>query len=125
MTLRCPKAESEAGWLGSEIDFVQEAIGNVTAAYTIDRQRVVAHGMGDGGQMAYYLGFNARDLIRGVATVGAALTNQAKDNIATQRLSFFIAAGEKDPILNAIRETKDKLIEHKFPLVYHESAGRH
>jgi S1-C subfamily serine protease/predicted esterase len=124
MILLCPKAESEAGWLGSEIDFVQEAIGNVTNAYTIDRQRIVIHGMGNGGQMGYYLGFNARDLVRGVATVGAALATQPQDNVANQRLSFYIAAGDKDPLLENIRETKDKLTEHKFPVVYRETAGR-
>ena len=31
------------------------------------------HGMGVGGQMAFYLGFNARDMVRGVATSGAVL----------------------------------------------------
>ena len=34
---------------------------------------VVAHGMGTGGQMAYYVGFNARDVFRGVAVVGSTL----------------------------------------------------
>ena len=56
------------------------------AEYTIDHQRVIAHGMGVGGQMAYYLGFNVRDLIRGVATTGAVLTNPVKDTAANQRL---------------------------------------
>ena len=120
MILLCPHAENESGWLGSEADFIQESIRNVLSEYTIDRERIVAHGMGNGGQMAFYLGFSARDLIRGVATVGAVLTSQAKDNVANQRLAFFVAAGGKDPLINAIRETKDKLIEHKFSVVYHE-----
>jgi serine protease Do len=120
MIMLCPKAESEAGWIGSEADFIQETIQNVLAEYTVDRKRIVAHGMGNGGQMAYYLGLNARDLIRGVAPVGAALTSQVKDNVANQRLAFFIATGGKDPLVDAIRETKDKLTEHKFPVVYRE-----
>ena len=33
--------------------------------YTIDRNRVVVHGMGVGGQMAFRLGFRARDVVRG------------------------------------------------------------
>jgi S1-C subfamily serine protease len=124
MIVLCPRAESEAGWLGSEMDFVQEAIGNVTSTYTIDRQRIVVHGMGNGGQMAYYLGFNARDLVRGVAPVGAAFTNPVKDNVANQRLAFFIAATDKDPLLRAIQETRSKLLERKFPVVYHEIEGK-
>jgi S1-C subfamily serine protease/predicted esterase len=120
MILLCPKAEAETGWLASEADFIQQTIRDVMAEYTIDRQRVVAHGMGIGGQMAFYLGFNARDLIRGVATVGAVLNNPTKDNVANQRLAFFIVAGGKDPLLKAIEETKTKLVERKFPVVYHE-----
>jgi serine protease Do len=118
--LLCPRAESDNGWLGSDADFVQEEIRAVMAEYTVDRQRVIAHGMGIGGQMAFYLGFNARDLIRGVATTGAILNNQPKDNVANQRLAFFIVAGGKDPLLDGIVQSKDKLIEHKFPVIYRE-----
>jgi len=119
----CPRAESNAGWLGSEVDFVQQVARDVLAEYTIDRQRVIAHGLGIGGQMAYYLAFNARDLVRGAAPIGAALSNQPKDNAANQRLSFFIITGAKDPLAPAIQEGKAKLAEHKFPVVYRELAG--
>ena len=122
--LLCPRAESDTGWMGSEVDFVQQVAREVLAEYTIDRQRVIAHGMGMGGQMAYYLAFNSRDLVRGVAPVGAALSNQPKDNLANQRLSFFIAAGGKDPIVGAIQESRTKLAEHKFPVVYREIPER-
>jgi serine protease Do len=119
----CPRAESDAGWLGSEVDFVQQVARDVLAEYTIDRQRVIAHGLGIGGQMAYYLAFNARDLVRGAAPIGAALSNQPKDNAANQRLSFFIITGAKDPLAPAIQGGKAKLAEHKFPVVYRELAG--
>lgn len=118
--LLCPRAESETGWLASEAEFIQQVAQDVMGEYTIDRQRVVAHGLGIGGQMAYYLGFNARDLIRGVATAGAVLTNPVKDNVASQRLAFFIVAGGKDPLAQAVAETRTKLTEHKFPVVYRE-----
>jgi serine protease Do len=120
----CPKAESENGWLGSDADFVQEEARAVFAEYTIDRQRVVAHGMGVGGQMAYYLAFNARDLIRGVVPVGAALSNPPKDNVANERLAFFIAVGGKDPVVPAVLESKTRLLEHKFPVVYRDMPER-
>jgi predicted esterase len=51
--------------------------------------------MGNGGEMAFYAGFNARDVFRGVATLGAALGNPPKDNVANQPLAFFISAGDK------------------------------
>lgn len=46
-----PKSGNENGWVAGESDFVQEAVRDVLANYTIDRRRVVAHGMGVGGQM--------------------------------------------------------------------------
>lgn len=124
MILLGPRATNETGWLVSEADFVREAIRDVANQYTIDRQRVVAHGMGVGGQLSYYLGFNARDIIRGVATVGAVIPGEAKDNAANQRLAFFVVAGAKDPRLKAIQDNKTKLVEKKFPVVFRELAER-
>ncbi len=117
-----PKAEGEAGWMASESDFVREAVTFVTGTYTIDRGRVVAHGMGVGGQMSFYMGFQARDLVRGVATTGAVLTGNPKDKVANQPLSFFLVAGSKDPIAKAIAESKGKIAEKKYPVVFREIA---
>ena len=122
LIILCPKAETESGWLASESDFVAQTIRDCLDEYTIDRQRIVAHGMGIGGQMAFYLGFNTRDLIRGVATTGAALANQPKDNLPGQRLAFFLVNGKSDPRNAEIAETKSKLIERKYPVVYREIA---
>jgi S1-C subfamily serine protease/predicted esterase len=118
--LLLPKAENEEGWLASEADFVQALAHEAMEQYTVDRQRVVAHGMGVGGQLAFYLGFHHRDLVRGVATTGAILATQPKEHVAGQRLSFFIVAGGKDPLAPAIAEGKEKLTERKFPVVYRE-----
>jgi S1-C subfamily serine protease/enterochelin esterase-like enzyme len=124
MILLGPKAENETSWLLTEGDFIQESIRDVMSQYTIDKQRVVAHGMGQGGQMAFYLGFHARDLIRGVATSGSVLATQVQENNPAQRLSFFLVAGSKDPLAKSIADTKNKLVDKKFPVVYHELADR-
>ena len=92
----------------------------VMGQYTIDKTRVVAHGMGNGGQMAFYVGFNARDVFRGVATLGATLGNPPKDNVANQPLSFFISGGDKDPLLKDIVASKGLLLEKRFPVVFRE-----
>ena len=112
-----PISENKNGWVPSESEGVISDINAVLGQYTIDRQRVLVHGAGIGGQMAYYLGFNAREQIRGVATVGAVLASQPKDLIANQRLQFFIAAGEKDPIGKDIADGKPKLTERKYSVV--------
>ena len=115
-----PKSGNKDGWLPSETELVMQDVKAVMGQYTIDRTRVVAHGKGNGGQMAFYVGFNARDTIRGVATVGAVLGTNPKDNLANQPLSFFVAAGDKDPLYKEIVESKDLLLEKRFPVVFRE-----
>jgi S1-C subfamily serine protease/predicted esterase len=117
-----PKSNNDAGWLASEAEQVQEVAREVLGQYTIDRQRVIAHGLGVGGQMAYYLAFNARDLVRGAAVSGAALASSPRENLAGQRLSFFIVAGGKDPAAKDIAAAKPALNEKRFPVVFREVA---
>jgi S1-C subfamily serine protease/predicted esterase len=118
--LLMPKSENENGWLPAESDAVVGMINELAGQYTLDRQRIVAHGMGIGGQMAFYMGFNNRDLIRGVATTGAVLASALKDNVANQRLQFFMVAGGKDPLVKDIQESKGKIAGNKFSVVYRE-----
>jgi serine protease Do len=119
--LVCPKAESERGsWTQSEAEFVQEAVRAVSDSYTVDRRRIIAHGMDQGGEMAFALGFRSRGLFRGVATTGAALASNPRDKVANQPLSFFLIVGDKDPLRDVVKETKTKLIERKYPVIYRE-----
>ena len=115
-----PKSGNKDGWVPSETEIVMQDVKTVLGQYTIDKTRVVAHGKGNGGQMAFYVGFNARDVIRGVATTGAVLGTNPKENIANQPLSFFIAGGDKDPLIKDITESKNLLIEKRFPVVFRE-----
>src|SRR5581483_4572147 len=120
MIVVAPLSDNETGWAAPEMDFVTEAARAVMGTYTVDRRRVVVHGMGMGGQMAFYMGFQARDLVRGVATVGAVLTSNPKERVPNQPLSFFVVVGEKDPIVKAVEESKAKLVEHKYPVLLRE-----
>jgi S1-C subfamily serine protease/poly(3-hydroxybutyrate) depolymerase len=115
-----PKTENERGWTQGEAEFVLETVKAVTDAYTVDRQRVVAHGMGLGGEMAFYLGFHARNVVRGVATTGAALTSNPREKVPNQPLSFFLVVGGKDPLRDAVKDSRAKLAEHKYPVIYRE-----
>jgi S1-C subfamily serine protease len=118
-----PVSDKESGWVPGDSDVIREAMREVLQHYTVDRQRIVAHGMGVGGQMAIYLGFHDRDLIRGVATTGAVVT-QAKENRANQRLSFYISGGDRDPLIKSIAESKTKLAERKFPAFFRSIPDR-
>ena len=119
----CPASENEAGWTPSEADVVVAAASDAIDHCTIDRQRVLAHGLGVGGQMAIYLGFSKRDLIRGVVATGAVVT-QLKDNIPAQRLAFYLSGGALDPLVKSIAESRTRLQERKFPVIFREVPGR-
>lgn len=118
-----PISDNESGWLPGESDVVVESIQDTMKRYTIDPRRVVTHGLGIGGQMAMHLGFGQRELVRGVAGVGA-LVGNIKDNQPAQRLAFFLAAGELDPLAKSIAESRAKLVEKKYSAFYLEMANR-
>lgn len=115
-----PKSQSNTGWVASETEAVINDLSELYKEFTIDRRRVVAHGIGIGGQMAYYLGFNARQHIRGVAASSAALATNPKENVPGEYLSFFIIGGDKDPAINEIRESRPRLVEKRFPVYFRE-----
>ncbi|MBX9627897.1 MAG: PDZ domain-containing protein [Gemmataceae bacterium] len=121
-----PKSANPEGWAASETELIVQDVRKVLGRYAIDPARVVAHGLGNGGQMAFYLGFNARDVFRGVAAVGSVLGTAPKENVANQPLAFFVAAGDKDPLLKDVVLSKDALVERRFPVVYREvkEAGK-
>jgi serine protease Do len=115
-----PKSRNAEGWVPSDTEEVVADLRAVMGDYTVDRKRVVAHGMGVGGQMAFYLGFSARDLFRGVAVTGAVLGTQPKEPVPGQPLAFFVVAGEQDPLVKQIAEAPAKLREKKYPVVYRQ-----
>jgi S1-C subfamily serine protease/predicted esterase len=124
LILLAPKAENPQGWLTSEADFVTHEIRKLQDTYTIDPQRIVLHGLGNGANFALYLAFDARDLVRGVASFGGILNGPPKENQPDQRLSFFLVIGAKDPNVEAIRAAKPALVEKHFPVVSHELADQ-
>jgi serine protease Do len=123
MILVMPLTQNDSGWIPSDASFLAEMMNAVAKEYNIDRQRVVTHGMGVGGQMAIYLGFTERDLVRGVATTGAVVT-QVIDAPRDKRLSFYLAGGSVDPIIKSIAESRIKLADKSYPVIYREIAKR-
>jgi S1-C subfamily serine protease/predicted esterase len=113
-----PRSTAVEGWLPSETEGVISDLKDVIAAFTVDRARVVTHGEGVGGQMAAYLGFNAREHVRAVAMSGAALGTAPKDNLPGSRLAFFVIAGDKHPDFKLIEAAKPALAEKRFPTLW-------
>jgi len=115
-----PTAGNPTGWVAGEADAVMDDVRWVRTRYTIDGKRVIAHGAGVGGQMAYYLAINKREVVRGACPVGAVLASNPKDPVANQRIEFLVIGGAKDPLVNEIREAPKKLAERKYKALYLE-----
>jgi S1-C subfamily serine protease len=118
--LICPQSDSVRGWTPGDADFVVQAVRSVAGTYTVDSRRIVAHGMGVGGEMALYLGFQHRVLFRGVATVASHLAGNPREKVSTQPVSFFLVAGAKDPLKASVAQTKEKLARSKYAVIYEE-----
>jgi predicted esterase len=118
-----PVCEKDSGWVPGDSGLIIETVRDILDRYTIDRQRIVAHGMGIGGQMAIHLGFNNRDLFRGVVATGAVASNP-RENIKDQRLAFYIASGELDPLVEFISKSAARLVELNYPVTFRKIEGR-
>ena len=46
------------------------------------------------------------------------------DNIAAQRLAFYLAGGDRDPLIKSIADSRAQLQERKFPVVFREIKDR-
>jgi S1-C subfamily serine protease len=117
-----PAAGSPSGWVAGEAEGVMEDVRWVRSRYTIDNKRIVAHGLGVGGQMAYYLGFNQREVVRGAVPVGAVLASNPKDPDAARRVEFLVIGGAKDPLVGQIKDGAKKVVDKKHRAQYREMA---
>lgn len=123
LILLAPRADNPTGWLTSELDAIQNDARDLLKSYTIDRERIAAHGLGNGASFAMLLGFDARALVRGVAAIGGLLVQPAKDNLAGQRLSFHLLAGERDPDLEELKLVPAQLRAKKYPVLFRVLPG--
>jgi serine protease Do len=116
LILLAPKSAESARWQRTELEFIRKAIDDAVQKFNIDRTRIVVVGQDAGGGMAYLLGSQNRELIRGVAAINAPLppSMRAPANDPVQRLAFFTAAAKKSP--SSIATGIKRLREAKFPV---------
>lgn len=120
--LIAPKASLPIGWVPHDAPFIKELTEDFLKKYSIDRRRVVLHGMGPSGNLAYSLAFQEREVYRAVLSVQTVLRLPPPDNEPDFRLQLFMAGIEKTPQLKNLKATVDALRKLKFPVVYRELA---
>jgi serine protease Do len=125
LILLAPHPANSARWLPTEVDFVSKSIAAAQARYSIDPQRIVVFGNQAGGSMAYLVALSNRELIRGVATVDAAvpMRGPAPENEPTMRLAVFSAVPADSKLTQRIAPAMQVLAEKKFPVTNLELAA--
>jgi len=96
LILLAPQAAQDDKWGLTEVGVIRKLLDRLTATYNIDPQRIVVHGYQGGGAMAYLVSFAFRDLVRGVAVIGANLPERVPvpANNPLKRLAVFIGAAD-------------------------------
>ena len=77
-----------------DVAFVRAMVQAITGEYLVDRKRIYATGMSNGGMMAYRLGCEAADLFAAIAPVAGALDTESCKPSAP--VSAIIFHGEAD-----------------------------
>ena len=113
-----PKSADPAKWQRTELEFVRKTLDQLAAKYHVDRARTVAIGQEGGGGMAYLFALGNRELVHGVAAIGAPLPAGAQipPNDPLLRLAVYIGQPSKDPLKSQIDATIAHLRAEKYPV---------
>jgi polyhydroxybutyrate depolymerase len=83
-----------------DVKFISALIDNLSAKYKIDRSRIYAAGMSNGGFMAGRLGCELSERIAAVAIVGASLSTEVAASCHPAKpVSVMIVQGTDDPLV--------------------------
>jgi serine protease Do len=117
-----PQSADPARWLPTEVEFIRKAYDDLAGKYTIDPQRVVAHGHEAGGAMAFLTAFAHRDAIRGVAAIDAAVPGRSAPpaNDPLQRLAIYMTRTEKGRLTQRVDQNAEQLREMGYPVTLHD-----
>jgi poly(3-hydroxybutyrate) depolymerase len=113
-----PKSADGKKWEATEAGFVKKTIDDVIGRYNIDRTRIVAFGEQAGGTMAWFVGLQNLDRIRGIAVADAVPPPRSKlpANDPVQRLAYYTAVADKSPLAPAMKAINERLTSGKFPV---------
>ncbi|MGP6173338.1 alpha/beta hydrolase family esterase [Corynebacterium sp. A21] len=83
-----------------DISFLRAVVAQLATAMPVDRERIYAVGMSNGGGMALELACHAPDLVAGVAAVSGAFYEGIYEGCAATPMASQIIHGTEDELLN-------------------------
>lgn len=82
-----------------DVKFINSLVDTVASQYSINQNRVYAHGTSNGGIMSYRLAQESSDRYRAVAAIVASMPEQNKCSEPTSPTSVLVMNGTEDPLL--------------------------
>jgi hypothetical protein len=98
---------------------------SIARTYDVDHERIVAHGNGTGGAMAYLVGFARREIIRGIIVSEATLPRgmEVPETNPAAPLAIHMKTYSGSSLAERIAEDVEQIREEKFPLTLREVTG--
>lgn len=121
--LLAPKAQLPIGWQPNDVELIKDLTEEFMKKYNIDRRRVVLHGMGAGGNLAYLLALQEREIYRAILTIQTPARLPPPDHEPDFRLQYFLVEQQKSPAAKAVKTTAESLRKLKFPVSYRALGG--
>jgi polyhydroxybutyrate depolymerase len=83
-----------------DVKFIRAAVDDVAKEHPIDRSRIFATGISNGGIMSHRLAREASDLVAAIAPVAASMTPEMAENFQPKYpVSILVINGDGDPIV--------------------------
>ncbi|WJY72990.1 Putative esterase [Corynebacterium auriscanis] len=83
---------------GGDVAFARQIVDELDAHFNVDRKRIYAAGMSNGGGFAVSFACQAPDLVAGVVSVSGAFYNPVLENCAPGPVATFIIHGVQDQL---------------------------
>jgi predicted esterase len=117
LILLAPQCPVESGWTPSDADLIRESLEGIAGSHTVDRRRVVAHGVDQGAQMALHLALTGKESPAGVAVLNAGWTGSVRDRVAGKGTAFFLLVGGTDPSRPAVQDLFNRLFQKNYTVI--------
>ncbi|WP_434825907.1 alpha/beta hydrolase family esterase [Corynebacterium macclintockiae] len=83
---------------GQDVDFVRQIVNELGKRFNVDRNRIYAAGMSNGGGFVMNLACQAPDLVAGVVSVSGAFYNPVNEGCAPESVPTFVIHGQRDEL---------------------------
>lgn len=105
----------DAAWTSDQADYIGALIELFRTRYRIDPQRIVAHGMGTGGELAFDFVFRYRDIYSAGMVISAPMRQMPAETESRNVPQFLLLTVTGSPEAELVNQTNTLLQEMQLP----------